>query len=83
MKHTEIPDGQWNVHYASGIHAAMSGCCAAGQHRDGSITLKYTNGEEETAHFADPPALDTLSENWFALVDVVQSAARIPNAAEK
>lgn len=79
MKRSEIPDGHWwTVAAPSPYFAVASGCLQAGQERDGSITLQYTDKTTEKAEWpdGDAPEIDDLADNWFTLVRTVQDRAR-------
>ena len=72
----EIPDGQvWRVD-ASHFEALLTGAAMAGFYPDGRITLKYTDGETETAKFdlSESQAIaDKSMETIIPVVSAVQS----------
>lgn len=65
-----------NVMVPPAITAMMTGAKTASQDLTGDITLHYTDGSKETAHFlTDAPELCSF-ENFFAVVELVQRIAR-------
>ena len=77
IKYPEVPTGQCITFKASPTEAFMSGCEAAAQHSDGSISLRYTDFTFEKAEWDEPPHLEELvASGWFSMVCKVQHQAR-------
>ena len=56
----------------SAIEGMMSATVWAKQGRDGALTLRYINGEEETRVVEQPPDIDDF-ESYLSIVSWVQS----------
>ena len=75
----DLAEDMANWHIPPHIVVLMTGVQHAKQVRDGSITLVYADGTEESAPCPDVELKDT--DNFFGVVDLVQSRARATQEA--